>query len=163
MKSTDKVLIGIVGGIILLVGITLVIILTKPEPTYQPDDTPEGAAYNYLLALQKEDYEKAYSYLSPTIFGYPTSVNEFTEDVLNNSWMFRLNRETTISIKSTSINGAIATVTVLESSFSGGDLFSSGQSTSNFNMKLILRDDKWRILDSRYYFSNCWSQSDGCN
>ena len=54
MKTTDKILIGIVAGIILLIIVALVVTLSRPEPTYQPEDTPEGIAHNYLLALQKE-------------------------------------------------------------------------------------------------------------
>ena len=55
MKSTDKVLIAIVAGIILLIIVAFVVALAKPEPTYQAEDTPEGVAYNYLLALQRKN------------------------------------------------------------------------------------------------------------
>lgn len=64
MKNTDKMLIAIVIGIVLLVVIALAITLTRPEPTYQAEDNPEGITHNYLLALQKKDYERAYVLLS---------------------------------------------------------------------------------------------------
>ncbi len=101
MKSTDKVLIAIVAGIVLLIVVALVVTLTRPEPIYQAEDTPEGVAHNYLLALQKEEYERAYGYLSPTLEGYPASADRFVEDVEDNSWSFRLNTDTTLAIKST--------------------------------------------------------------
>jgi hypothetical protein len=75
MKSTDKFLIGIVVGIVLLVVAAFVITLARPEPTYQVEGTPESVAHNYLLALQKEDYQRAYGYLSPTLKGYPVRLS----------------------------------------------------------------------------------------
>ena len=37
--------------------------------------------HNYLLALQRQDYERARSYLSPTLSGYPADVEQFAADV----------------------------------------------------------------------------------
>ncbi len=162
MKSTDKVLIAIVAGIVLLIVVALVVTLTRPEPIYQAEDTPEGVAHNYLLALQKEEYGRAYGYLASTLKGYPVSTEEFTEHVQDNSWRFRLNTDTTLSVESTKITGSRATVKVRESRFRGGDLFDSGQSTYVFEMELKLEDDAWRIVDSDYYFARCWEREEGC-
>ena len=73
MKSTDKFLISIVIGIMLLVVVAFGIAFLRPEPTYQSEDTPEGVVHNYLMALQREEYYRAYSHLSPVIPGYPDS------------------------------------------------------------------------------------------
>ena len=58
MKNTDKFLIGIVVSIILLVVIVFAVVLTRPEPAYQTDDTASGVAHNYLLAIQREEFER---------------------------------------------------------------------------------------------------------
>jgi hypothetical protein len=160
MKTTDKVLIGIVVGIALLIVVALVV--TLRQPTYQAENTPEGVAHNYLLALQKEEYERAYGYLSPTLKGYPASVEEFSEHIHDHSWRFRLGTDTTLSVGLARITGNSATVTVRESRFRGGDLFDSGQSTSVFKMELYLEDSEWKIVNSSYYFARCWNQEKGC-
>jgi len=77
MKNTDKFLVGIVVGVVVLVATAFAVALLRPKPTYQLEDTPKGVAHNYLLALQQEDYKRAYGYLSPTIEGYPTSAEAF--------------------------------------------------------------------------------------
>ena len=162
MKTTDKVLIGIVIGIVLLIVVALIVTLAQPEPAYQTEDTPEGVTYNYLLALQREEYERAYGYLSPTIKGYPASAEKFIEHIHVYSWNFRLDTDTTLSVESVKISGSNATVTVRESRFRGGDLFDSSQSTMVFDTELHLEDSEWKIIYSHYYFASCWVREKGC-
>jgi hypothetical protein len=162
MKSTDKFLIGIVVGIVLLVVAAFVVTLTRPEPTYQAEDTPEGVAHNYLLALQKEDYQRAYGCLSPALKGYPISVEKFAEDVEDRSWLFRLDTDTTLAVESARVTANRTVVKVRESRFSGSGLFDSSQSTTIFKMELQLEDGEWKIVDADYYFAWCWGQSEGC-
>ncbi len=160
MITTDKVLIGIVAGIVLLIVVALVVTLT--QPTYQAENTPKGIAHNYLLALQKEEYERAYGYLSPALEGYPASVEEFVEHIHDYPSRFRLGTDTTLSVGLARITGNSATVTVRKSRFRGGDLFDSRQSTSVFKMELDLKDSEWKIVDSSGYFARCWNQEKGC-
>ncbi len=163
MKSTDKFLIGIVAGIVLLIVIALVATLTRPEPVYQAKDTPEGVAHNYLLALQKRDYARAYGYLSLALIGYPASVDEFAEHVLDNSRKFRLDTNRTLEIESTTVISSLAMVSVRESYFRSGDLFDSDQHVRVFEMKFGFVDGAWKITDSDYYFARCWTRKEGCN
>jgi len=160
MKTTDKALIGIVVGIVLLIVVALALTLT--QPTYQAENTPKGVAHDYLLALQKEEYERAHGYLSPTLKGYPASVEGFVEHIHDHSWRFRLGTDTTLSVGLAEITGNSATVTVRKSRFRGGDLFDSRQSTSVFKMELDLKDSEWKIVDSSGYFARCWNQEKGC-
>jgi hypothetical protein len=162
MKSTDKFLIGIVAAIVLLIVVALVVTLTLPGLTYQTEDTPEGVAHNYLVALQKEEYERAYSYLSTNLEGYPASAEEFAEHVQDDSWRFRLNTDTTLSVVSARITGSLATVRVRESHFRSGDLFDTDQSISFFEMGLQLEEGEWKIVDADYYFSRCWEREVWC-
>jgi hypothetical protein len=165
MKKIDKFLIGIVTGIILLVVVAFIFALNKPKQTYQSDDNPKGVAFNYLFALQQGDYERAYGYILPSISGYPRTLNIFIDDIKDNSWRFNgLNSSsTTLEVESTDITGQRADVEIRETRFYEGDLFSSGQYTSTFQMEL--RQDKngdWKIVESDDYWIWCWSDLDRC-
>jgi hypothetical protein len=153
MKSSDKLLIGIVAGIVLLVVAALAITLSRPEPTYQSEDTPEGVAHNYLLAIQKQDHERAHGYLSPTLPGYPSSPEEFTEDT-RRGYSFRIDENTSLGVESAKVTGHHAEVEVRESRFYRGDLFSSSQRSYAFKMEL--EGDEWKIVNSDRYFAWRW-------
>ena len=167
MKKTDKLLIGIVAGILLLVLVAFGVALTRPKPSYQAEDKPEGVAFNYLFALQQGDYERAYGYLSPALKRYPRTVEKFREQVRDYSWSFRAlqDNSTTLEVDSVELNGQQAYVKIRETQFYEGDLFSSGQYSSVFEMNLRQgADGQWKIVESDSYWLNCWSDSQayGC-
>lgn len=67
MKASTRFLVvsGTVIGI--LVVVTVVLVLTVGDggsPALFAEDTPEGVVQRFFLALEAEDYEEAYSYLS---------------------------------------------------------------------------------------------------
>jgi hypothetical protein len=167
MKNTDKFLIGIVIGVILLVVVAFGIALTRPGPTYQPEDTPEGVVHNYLLALRQEEYERAYGYLSPDLNGYPKSIESFIEYIQDHSYRFQLDEETVaLDVNSVDVRGNIAEVTVQETQFHQGGLFDSGESKSMFELKLKqdTSSKEWKIFDGGYsYWAPCWEERGGCN
>lgn len=162
MTYNDKFLIGIVAGILLLVVIAFVITLIRPEPMYQAEDNPKSVAHNYLLALQKQNYERAYGYLSPTLRGYPASAAKFTQDVLAWLWTFRLNADTTLAVTSARTTGSQAVVKVRESRFYDDGLLGRNQYTTTFEIRLQIERGEWKIVDADEYFLRCWKQSTGC-
>jgi hypothetical protein len=162
MKGTDKFLITIVVGVIILAVSAIVVTLNRPDATYQPEDTPGGVTHNYLLAIRNEDYERAYSYLSKDLIDYPEDVIEFERDIDNNSYRFRKNTSSTIEVLSASIYREEADVEVRETTFYQGDMFDNGQRTRNFEITLRLTDNEWKIVDGDYYFVYCWNIDDGC-
>jgi hypothetical protein len=164
LKGTDKFLIGIVVGIVLLVGAVLAVALLRSnQPSYQSDDTPEGVAYNYLLALQLEDYERAYGYLSPTLQGYPGDVDAFERDMEDNRWSFGYyDGDVSLAIESVDVSGDRARIVVRRTQFYGGGLFNSGQYGRTFNMTLRREADAWKITGSDLYWAGCWESSQGC-
>lgn len=162
MKSTDRILLGIVIGIVILVITALVAVLVGPEPEYRPDDSPENVAHNYLLALQNLDYERAYNYLSPYLNGYPFTLEKFTNNIQEYSWSFRSGESVTLSVEKAVVIGKTAIVTISESRFRSGDLFNSSQRTSVFEMKLRLEGDSWKVAYAPSYFVPCWAQAGGC-
>lgn len=168
MKNTDKFLIGIVIGVILLVVVAFGIAFTRPEPTYQLEDTPEGVVNNYLLALQQEEYERAYGYLSSDLKGYPKSLGNFTDDIHDSSYAFRLNDQDAVSLDviSADVRGATANVTVQETQFYQGGLFDSGEYKDTFELKLKqdTSSKKWKLIDGGYsYWAQCWNTYGGCH
>jgi hypothetical protein len=165
MKNTDKFLIGIVVGVALLVGVAFGLALVRPKPAYQADDKPEGVAHNYLLALQQQEYARAYGYLSPTLKGYPASAENFAADIQNNRWNFRLDdTSTALEVVSAAVTGEQATVTVRETSFRAGGLFDSNQSATTFYMTLRrnAENSAWQITSSDSYWAYCWDTNAGC-
>jgi len=161
-KSSNRLLIAIVIGAVALVGIAIGVTLLLPEPDYLTEDTPEGVAHNYLFALEKGEYQRAYSYLSPTLPGYPEDIEEFTESV--DTYTFRnLDRVSTFQFEPVTVNDKRATITIKETIFYEGGIFGSDEDTSTFKMKLRLEDGEWKIIESDSYFLWCWDREEGCH
>jgi hypothetical protein len=61
----DRFLIGILVGIgVLVVAAFVLFFMRQSQMNYVADDTPAGVVQNYVLALHKGDYQKAYGYLA---------------------------------------------------------------------------------------------------
>ena len=164
MIKTDKFLIAIVAGVVLLVIAVFAIALLRPnQPAYQPDDTPEGVAHNYLLALQLDEHERAFGYLSPTLPGYPGDAEQFTRDVDNDRWSFGdYDGDVSLAIEAVNVTGDRAKIVVRETVFHQGGLFDSGQYSTTFDMTLHREDGAWKITASDRYFHGCWASSNNC-
>ncbi|PWH20025.1 MAG: hypothetical protein DDG59_01520 [Anaerolineae bacterium] len=60
----DRFLTFILGGVLLLVILSLTVYFTRQQTLdYGEEDSPAGVVRNYVIALLKADYSKAYSYL----------------------------------------------------------------------------------------------------
>ena len=160
MKGTDKYLIGIVAGIILLVVVAFAVVLLRPKPEYRGDDSPEAVVHNYLLALRKGDYERAYDSLSSNLKNYPKDVETFMQDVDDRQWVFRQDSDVALNVESVKILGDTATVEVFESRFNNSGLFDSGQYENQFDMKLRLEDGSWKLFDGDSYWTSCWDKEE---
>jgi hypothetical protein len=161
MKSSNKFLIAIVIGAVLLILASIILVLRKPEPTYQAEDSPEGVVHNYFLALQKEDYERAYSYLSDTLPGYPASLSEFTQTINYYAWHSSI-QEITLAIENEKILDSQAVVTVRETRFYNHGWFESSTYYNTIEVDLLKVRDQWKIVNSNRYFMWCWKQKEGC-
>jgi len=166
MKGTDKFLIGIVAGAVVLVGVVLAVALLGPnQPNYQPDDTPEGVAHNYLLALQLEEYGRAFGYLSPTLPGYPADADQFTSHVEDNRWRRYFgyyDDDVSLAIEAVNVTDGWANVVVRKTQFYQGGLFDSGQYSTIFDMTLHRANGAWKIRESEQYWAHCWQDFNGC-
>lgn len=164
MKGTDKFLIGIVAGVVILVVAVLVVAVLRPnQPAYEPDDTADGVAHNYLLALQLEDYARAYGYLSRTLPGRPADAQAFARYVQDNRWRLGYGADdVSLAIEAVEVVGNRGKVIVRRTVFHRGGLFDSGQSSGTFEMTMHREGGAWKVADSERYWANCWEDPEGC-
>lgn len=151
----DRFLTGILIGIAVIVIIALsVFLMRKDNLTYVNDDTPEGVIQNYVVALHKRNFEKAYTYLAdlPNKPAYA----KFQEAFLNHS----IDPSSTgVEIGKSEIAGDNATVS-LGMIYSPNDPFSSGYRNAEFAL-LVKQEGAWKIRQLPYNFWNWdWYQID---
>ena len=162
----DRFLIAIVAGIALLVIVALVFGLRSPaEAEYSAGNEPQDIAYNYLLAIQREEYERAYGYVYSDLDGYPTDFNQFRTDVARfRDWDCQENDESrSISYeinedRPVSTIGDLAIVNMSQETFyRNRSIFNPSSSYSrDFEMELINTDDGWKLVDSEHCWNSFW-------
>ncbi len=164
MSSNDRFLAAIVAGVLVLVVVAFAAARLRPEPEYRSDDSPEAAAHNYLLALQREDWERAQALLSPSLPCYPESPEVLLDDLSEGNRWLRDFDNLELQVESSSVEGDVALVTVRETRFWTGGLFDSGQSSRDFEMKLVREAGTWRLAQSDSYWWWMWSDPppEGC-
>lgn len=160
MQGSNKFLIGIVIGIVLLVIITFFVIMQRPEPTYGDENTPDGAAHNYLLAIQNRDYERAFTYI-PEKYPYPEDADDMAYTIGKDSWHFDTDSDFSLAVDSVQMRSEErSVVTVRKTTFYNNGLMGSGQSTRTFTLGMILEDGMWKVNDGEsYWSSSCWGSS----
>ena len=156
MSANDRTLVGIVAGVVVLVVAALAVVRLRPEPTYREDGSPEAAAHNYLLAMERGEWARAYGYLSPSLPCYPASAEVFADDITQDAWLRNFDN-VELRVEDATTEGDVAVVTVRESRFWTGGLFQSSQTTGTFEMKLQRAPDGWRIVRSDSYWWWGWS------
>jgi hypothetical protein len=156
MNGSNKFLFGIVIGIVLLVIVSFSVVMLRPEPEYQPADTPEGVAHNYLLALQKQDYERAYEML-PTTFNFPRDAVTMGEDVADNTWHFQTGGDVSLAVDDVQMLDAdTAVVTIRKTTFYSQGIMGSDQYTETFKVTLEKENGVWKVREANDYWYDCW-------
>lgn len=161
-QNSNKFLIAMVIGVILLVVAAFVVVLSRPAPEYQAEDSPEGVAHNYLLALEKGDHQRAFEYLSSTL-EHPADAQAFLQTIEESPWDFQLQQDVSLTIESTSMpTSTSANVTVRQNTFSNEGLFNGNPSSETFNLRLVKENDQWKLIDGDRYWSYCWGDKEIC-
>ena len=149
----DKFLIGIIIGIVALVAIALLVFFTRQDniPDYQSETQPQGVVFNYLLALEKGEYDKAYTYLAE-IPNKP-SLTQFRQSLIVNKSQYG----NVVNVTAQEIEEQTATVNVV-TQMSGGGIFNEGY--QNMEIATLEKvDGDWRIISMPYaYWSYDWNQ-----
>ncbi|MCB0216514.1 MAG: hypothetical protein H6648_03515 [Caldilineae bacterium] len=159
MASNDRFLVAIVAGVSLLVVVAFAVARLQPEPSFRPDGDPESAAHNYLLALERQDWPRAYGYLSPSLVCYPATAAQFVDDLSEDNRWLREFEGVELRVVDSSVQGDVALVTVRETRYWSGGLFDSGQSSNDFEMKLIRESGIWHLTRSDQYWWWGWSDA----
>jgi hypothetical protein len=142
----DRFLLGILVGIGILVVVALALFFTRQDnQDYVADDTPEGVVHNYALALYKDDYEKAYTYLAEAE-NKPT-YNEFRQAFFNR-YIDPSNSGLELGETETAGEEAYVTVYII---YNSSDPFSSG-SRGTESARLERQDGEWKLLQMPYNF-----------
>jgi hypothetical protein len=158
----DKFLIGIIVGIVLLVVVAVAtVLLRKPgEEEYVADDTPAGVVHNYFLAIQRKDYEKAYSYLSDDLKSKP-DLDEFIREIDN----FSRGSESSLQIGETRLGNVHTQVDVSIITYRAGGLFDFDSSSYTSRDTAYLRatgdGSVWKLIEFPYpYWGYYWDEDE---
>jgi hypothetical protein len=142
----DRFLTGILIGIAVLVVLALVVFFVRKDNlTYVADGTPEGVVQNYVVALHKRDFDKAYGYLA-NLENKPTP-EQFRQSFLNHNVD---PANTGLEIGKAEISGATATVS-LGVVYSPNDPFSNGSRNTDY-AQLVQENSAWKIKQMPYNF-----------
>ena len=145
MKS-DRFLTSILIGIgVLVVAALALFFIRQGGQDYVTDDTPTGVTHNFILALIRSDYDRAYGYMSE-------STTKPTLDQFRVSFLASQSNLTDVSVQvgSADIAGSTANVTVILI-YSSGNLF-NGANRQPQTGQLTLQDGSWKIVQMPYPF-----------
>ncbi|HXF85842.1 MAG TPA: hypothetical protein VNK49_10695 [Anaerolineales bacterium] len=146
----DRFLTGILIGIGVLVVAALVVFFMRQDAlTYVSEDTPEGVVHNYVVALLRKDYEKAYRYLAEQ--EYKPTYEQFRQSFLNGY----INPENlALEIGKSEIIGDTASVEVALI-YAPSDPFSMGWRDPQ-RATLVKQNGAWKLTSMIYGF---WDSS----
>jgi hypothetical protein len=149
--ARDRFLTGILIGIGVLVAAALILFFIRQgQMAYGDDSTPAGVTRNYLLALQRSDYERAYSYIasSSTTLDFMSFRRPFVSD--RSSGLTSLAIEVGEETIDAGGDTALVEVTIIRYTDSlFGDVYRDRQP-----VYLVRRDGAWKIQSAPYPF---WS------
>ena len=161
-SASDKLLLGIVAGIILLIIISLIVVNRRPLPQFQGQNTPEGVVHDYLLALQLSDYETAYNLLSPQI-AYPADVNEFYDSLKETPWEFTVSQNYSQIIESSERISDNSVAVIVREIYNTNSLFSGDDYFTTFRMRVEENGGGWKLVSGERYWSTCWGAENKCD
>ena len=150
----DRFLIGILIGIaVLIIAALVVFFIRKDNLNYSDAVSPEAVVQNYVVALHKREFDKAYGYLAD-LPGKP-SADDFRQAILNHEID---PTSVGLEIGKTEISADSATVS-LGIIYSPNDPFSSGNRNSDF-AQLIQQQGIWKLkqLPANNFWSYNWYQ-----
>jgi len=150
----DRFLMGILIFIGLLVSAALALFFIRQDTqVYGAEDTPEGVIRNYTLALQKQDFQRAYDYLADKD-NRPT-YEAFRRAFLTNQLNVSSNALQVGSVQYLNGGEATVSVTVL---YAGGGPFTENSSSID-TASLVQQEGAWKLNYMPYpFWSYDWYQ-----
>lgn len=143
MKN-DKFLLGILVGVLVLVVVALVMFFARKDNlAYADGKEPADVVNNYIVAIHKKDYEKAYNYLAE--LKYKPNFDTFKASFLNHMID---PASAGIEIGKAEIAGENASVEMGILS-NPGDPFSGGYRNTEYGL-LVKQSGEWKIKQLPY-------------
>lgn len=153
MSSSRRWLIifATVIGILVIATVSLVLLTKENEVVTLPEDSPQGAVQRYLIAIQENDYQNAYNYLSFDPSQKITTYNDWIRMEIGSrqisdqtAWKATLGKITQ--------NGGSATVGVVIDTFRPGGPFADSLYSQQILFQLSKIDGKWLITSPTYIY-----------
>ena len=149
----DRFLIAILAAVgILVISALMVFFFRQDSHEYGSEDTPEGVVRNYVIAIHKEDFERAYSALqdAPSKPNYQEFRQPFLAGRLETS-------NVSVRMTETKITGDDAVVKLTLTH--GGTNPFEGNWSEKRSAVLVLQNGKWKLTEMPYpYWAWDWDQ-----
>lgn len=145
--SPDRSLLVIGGGIVALVVVAVlaVVLFGSREPQSFAADTPEGVVQRHLAAVEDEDYETAWSYLSEAVQS-EWSMDEYRRAARDYGYYGGQSRR--VLFDRSEVDGDRARVWLTVEEYYGGGPFGGGETyRSERQIALVREGGAWRIDD----------------
>lgn len=144
----DRFLISILAGIAIIAILSIVLFVTRSSETrYTGENSPEGIIQDYVLALQKKEFEKAYEFLADDKENEKPEFDEFREFFITS---FESYSRAGLSVGTSSITGDRAFVTVIIQRSYGGPF--NEISRMHETVDLEKEDGIWKIRNFPHPF-----------
>jgi hypothetical protein len=145
VPRTDRFVLAVSAMVLLLIALAVgsVALAQCREPPVLPDTSPTGVVYHYLAALDQENYDAAYSYLSSSTRAW-ISLDEFrrrSPRPLGSP----PGRTTSVSLSNERITGERARVTIAVTTFYPSGPFGGNEYTRSDELDLVREGGAWKI------------------
>lgn len=144
----DRFLLSILIGLaVLALAAVAVVLVRSHREGYVDDSTPAGVVHNYILALQRDDIQRAHSYLAEG--EYRPSLSEFRSI---SAYTYGPMYTTSVHLGETFIDGDEAVVEVVVLNLQSG-IFIFDEIYERDEVALLMRQDgEWRLTQLPFEF-----------
>ena len=153
MSSSRRWLIifATVIGILVIATVSLVLLTKESEVVTLPEDSPQGVVQRYLIAIQENDYQNAYNYLS---FDPSQEIKSYDDWLRMMIGRPQISNQTAwkATLGEITQNGDSATVEVAIDTFRPGGSFVDPLYSQQIFFQLSKIDGKWLITSPTYIY-----------
>lgn len=145
MVRVDRFIVVVSAAVVLVLVLTVgsLALAQHRRPAPLPDTTPTGVVYHYLTALDREDYETAYAYLSSVTRAWVT-LDDFRHRAPRPPARADA-PATSVSLTNERVTGDRARVTVTVTTFTPAGPFGVNENTYSVDLDLVREGDAWKI------------------
>ncbi len=148
-RSSDKLLVIMVAGIagFIVIGVVaLFFVGNRGEAVFAPG-SPEAVTQNYLKALEDQDWEEAYGYLSESV-----KSSRVRDSYIQRKGAGHVDEDANrrIVLERSEVTGTEAKITISISTFRSSGPMETSDYTSRIDFRLQKEGDYWKITAPTY-------------